>query len=157
MEQHSLEPHRDQPAFITCWGFWALMAGGLAVILVFAQIIGPSFEPKATVGSQIGEIAGEIKRSAWSSLLGLPKAEPEVVATPIWYYFALAAPVLGVCAIILSVISAILKENWRFATYGTALGVAAVVFQLFWWVALVVAGMILLVSIIENLDSIFSF
>ena len=70
---------------------------------------------------------------------------------------ALAAPLLGILAVFLSLISGLLRENWRYAAYGVALGVTAIVFQYFWWVALLVAGVILLVTIIANIGDIFSF
>ncbi|MBN2905177.1 MAG: hypothetical protein JXJ18_00545 [Rhodobacteraceae bacterium] len=131
--------------------------GALALALVFIQIIGPTFEPKPSAASQIGEIAGEIKRSAWRSFLGLPKPEPEVQATPFSAYLALAAPILGAIAVVLSVISGVLRENWRYAVYGTSLGAGAIVFQFFWWMLLVIVGAMLLVAIIENIGDIFSF
>ncbi|MEL7153786.1 MAG: hypothetical protein AAFN51_08370 [Pseudomonadota bacterium] len=139
------------------WGIWALLAGGIALILVFFQIVGPTLETKQSAATQIGEIAGEIRRSAWRSFLGLPKPEPEIVAPPISSYLALVAPVLGVVAIILSVISGLFRENWRYAVYGASLGASAIVFQYLWWVALLIASVILLVSIIENIGDIFSF
>lgn len=157
MEQNADMNLHDRPQFLSKWGFWALLFGAASLILVFAQFALPAFEAKPSVGTQIGEIAGEIKRSAWRSFLGLPKPEPEAVATPLWMYFAMVAPVLGIIAICLSVVSAVLRENWRYSVYATSFGVAAIVFQMFWWVALLVAGVVLLVSIIENMDSIFSF
>ena len=107
--------------------------------------------------SQIGEIAGEIRRSAWRSFLGLPKPPTEIKNPTIWDYMAFVAPFVGVLAIVLSVISRVLRENWRFAAYGTALGASAIVFHYFWWVAMLFAGVILLVAIIENIGDIFSF
>jgi len=157
MEQNADPLMQDAPQLLNKWGFWALLFGAAALILVFAQMALPMFESKPSAGAQIGEIAGDIKRSAWRTFLGLPKPEPEVVATPVWAYFAMAAPVLGILAVCLSVISAILRENWRFATYATSFGVAAIVFQMFWWVALLIAGVALLVTIIENMGDIFSF
>ena len=41
--------------------------------------------------------------------------------------------------------------------YGTCLGVSAIVFQFVWWLALLVAGILLIVAIIENMSDIFSF
>src|SRR6056297_3953294 len=102
-------------------GFWAVLAGGLAMILVFAQIVGPAFEPSPSAGERVGEIAGEIKRAAWRTFLGLPKPEPEVQATPVVVYLAMIAPVFGVLAVILAVVSGVKRENWRFATYGACL------------------------------------
>lgn len=138
-------------------GFWAIVVGGLAMVLVFAQIAAPSFETSPSAGERVGEIAGEMKRAAWRSFLGLPKPEPEVQATPFVVYLAMIAPVFGGLAVILAVVSGVKRENWRFATYGACLGVGAIVFQFLWWVALLVAGMVLLVAIIENLGEFFSF
>ena len=70
-------------------------------------------------------------------------------------YVAIAAPVFAILAVVLSAISGVLRENWRFSVYGTSLGVAAIVFQYFWWLALVLAGVVLMVAIIENIGDIF--
>ena len=131
-------------------------AVALALMLVFAQIVGPTLEPKPSIGTQIGEIAGDIRRSAWRSFFGLPNPAPEAVAPSIWSYFELAAPIIGVVAVVLSLISGVLRENWRYPVYGTTLGVAAIVFQYVWWLAMLVAGVVLLVAIIENIGEIFS-
>lgn len=144
------------PPFRT-WGFWAVLSGALALLLVFTQILGPTFEPKPSVGTQIGEIAGEIKRSAWRTVLGLPKPAPEPVPLSVWDYAAMAAPILGVAAIVLSAISAVLRENWQCAVYGTCLGAAAILFQLFWMVALLIVGALLLTAILKNMGGIFGF
>jgi ABC-type multidrug transport system fused ATPase/permease subunit len=157
MEQHIHMPTPEGPAFLKTWGFWAVLAGALAVLLVFAQFIGPSFEAKPSVGSQIGEIAGDIKRSAWRSFFGLSQPAPEPAAPSIWIYAAMAAPVFALVAIVLSLISGLLRENWRFPVYGTSLGVAAIVFQFVWWIALLICGIVLLVAIIENIGDFFSF
>ncbi len=138
-------------------GFWAVLTGAIALCLVFVQIVGPTLEPAPSAATQIGEIAGEIKRSAWRSFLGMPAPEPEEQAAPASSYLALAAPILGVIAILLSLASGILRENWRYSVYGTTLGAAAVIFHFVWWIALLVAGVLLLVAIIENIGDIFSF
>ena len=139
------------------WGLWAVLFGALALALVFVQIAAPSFEPKPSAGAQIGEIAGEIKRSAWRTFLGLPKPEVKPEPASLTFYLAVAAPILGILAIVLSLISGVLRENWRYAAYGASLGATAIVFQYFWWLALIVAAVVLLVAIIENIGDIFSF
>lgn len=145
------------PEFLRRWGFWAVIAGATALMLVFAQIVGPSFEAKPSAGAQIGEIAGEIKRSAWRSLFGLASEAPQPAAPTIWNYLSVLAPALGIVAIVLSLISGIKRENWRYPTYAVGFAASAIVFQFFWWVALLVVGMMLLVAIIENIGDIFSF
>ncbi|GFE65228.1 hypothetical protein [Litoreibacter roseus] len=157
MEHNSDNPLRDMPDLFRRWGFWAVLFGAVALVLVFAQLIGPALETQQSVGTQIGQIAGEIKRSAWQTLLGWPKPEPEVVAPPIWFYAAMVAPVLGVIAVVLSLISVMRRENWRYAAYGTSLGAAAITFQFVWMIAILIVGVLLLIAIIENIGDIFSF
>lgn len=150
-------PNTTAPILFRRIGFWAVLSGAAALVLVFVQIAGPSLEPSPSVATQVGEMAGEIKRAAWRSFFGLPQPEPEPQAVPVRNYLALAAPILGVVAVVLSLVSAIARENWRFPVYGTSLGAAAIVFHYFWWVALLIAGVVLLVAILENLGDIFSF
>jgi hypothetical protein len=137
------------------WGFWGVLAGGLALVLVFLQLAGPSLTPQPSVGNQIGEIAGDIARSAWQSFRGEYVPEPEVADPPIWMVLGMAAPVLGVVAIVLSLVSAVRQENWHYPFYGAGLGGAAIVFYFVWWLAALFAGVLLLVAIIENIGNIF--
>ena len=139
------------------WGLWAVLTGGLGLILVMGFIFGPTLEPTPSAATQIGEMAGEIKRATWRSFLGLKQPEPEPVPTSIWLYLGVAGPILGVVAIVLAAISAIRRENWRFAAYATALGGGAILAHFLWWIVILFAGVMLLVAIIENIGDIFSF
>lgn len=157
MDTHTANSAQADPNPFRKWGLWAVLTGALALTLVFVQIVGPSLQPQPSAATQIGDMAGEIKRAAWRSFLGLPKPEPEVQPTPVWTYLALAAPILGIVAMVLSLVSGLLRENWRFAAYGASLGISAIVFQYVWWVALLFVGVLLLVAMIENIGDIFSF
>ncbi|MEM8775412.1 MAG: hypothetical protein AAGF53_10285 [Pseudomonadota bacterium] len=148
----------DQPIeFLKRWGFWAVISGAISLLLVFIHISGFFAEPQPSAATQIGEIAGEIKRAAWRSFFGFSSGEAVPQATTTTDYLAVIAPSLGALAIVLAVISGVLRENWRFAVYGTGLGASAILFHFFWWVALLFAGVMLLVAIIENIGDIFSF
>lgn len=155
-ETTDTDPH-DLRHFLRQWGIWALASGVIALLFAFHQIFGPSFEPAPSIGAQIGEIAGDIRRGAWRSFLGLPKPAAEPVPLSLSAYLPLAAPVFGLIAIALSIVSASMRENWHLATYAALFGIAAIIFQLLWWIVLVVVGMVLLVTIIENIGEIFSF
>jgi hypothetical protein len=137
------------------WGFSGVLAGALGVLMVFIQIIGPTLEPQPSVGNQVGEIAGDIARSAWESFRGEYVPEPEPAEISVWVMAGFAAPVLGVVAIVLSVISGVRHENWHYPVYGTGLGAAAILFYFVWWIALLFAGVLLIGAILENLGSIF--
>jgi hypothetical protein len=139
----------------SAWGFWSVLAGAVAVMLVFLQIAGPSLEPQPSVGNQIGEIAGDIARSAWESFRGEYVPEPEPVRNSKWIVLGLLAPLMGVVAIVLSLVSAVRRENWHYPFYGAGLGVTAILFYFFWWVALLIAGAMMLVAILDNIGSIF--
>lgn len=157
MTQSLTPPASQDPNPLRSIGFWGLATGALALALVFVVIFGPSLQPQPSVGTQIGEIAGDMKRAAWRSFFGLEQPEAEVVKPSVFDYLAFAPPILGALAIVLAVVSRIKGENWRYLTYGTTLGGAAIVFHFFWWVTLVIAGVMLLVAIIENLGDFFSF
>lgn len=145
------------------WGFWALLAGAVALVLVFAQIGLPmTVEQKTSVATQIGEMAGEMKRAAWRSFLGMEREVAPVDAQPVpfalWIhpYIVLVAPVFGAASIVLAAIAASLHEDKRMPAYGATLGAAAIAFQFLWWVAALIAGIVLLIAIIRNLGSFFS-
>ncbi|RVU38284.1 hypothetical protein EOI86_03040 [Hwanghaeella grinnelliae] len=148
---------RQGPSPFRKTGFWAVLIGASALMLVFLQIVGPALEPQPSAASQIGEIAGEIKRSAWWTLLGLWKPQPIVEHTPIWTYLAVAAPMMGAIGLVLSLLSGVRRENWRYAVYGASLSAAAIVFQFVWWMMLLVLGALFLIAVIENIGDIFSF
>ena len=143
------------PEFLRKWGFWGVAAGAAALLTVFVQIGAPMMEPQPSVGTQIGEIAGDIRRAAWDRFLGREPAAPEPVQPKLTDYLIYAAPVLGVLAIILSLVSGLKGENWRFPYYAAGLGGAAILFHFFWWALLMVLGVMLLIAIIENIGDIF--
>lgn len=147
------------PRVFASWGLWAVVSGAVAMALVFVQIQLLSSQESASIGQQIGEIAGEIRRSAWRSFLGLapPVPEAETVAPTRTLFDAIyiAAPILAGIAIVLSAISVISRENWRLGFYGAALGGGAILFQYLWWMAVLILGFLLIFKIIENIGDIF--
>lgn len=146
----SLELHRK-------WGFWGVVAGAVGLVAVFYQIAAPMMEPAPSVGTQIGEIAGEMRRAAWDSFLGRETAAPEPVAAgqTIMAYLIFIGPALGCLALVLALVSGLRGEDRRLPAYGTGLGVAAITFQFIWLVAALIVGAMLLVAIMKNMGSIF--
>jgi hypothetical protein len=137
------------------FGLWAVLAGALGLLAVFVHIVYPSLQPAPSVGSQIGEIAGDIGRSAWYSFRGLEDPVAVEEAPAYWMSLAIVGPALGAVALILSLISRLRGENWHYPAYGAGLGIAAVTLQFIWLVAALIAGVLLLVAIIENFGDIF--
>ncbi|MEM7653519.1 MAG: hypothetical protein AAF220_10105 [Pseudomonadota bacterium] len=141
------------------WGLWAVMFGAVSVALVLVQMQLLSSQEAAPIGQQIGEIAGEIKRNAWRSFLGLASPEPEPVpaSRDIFGTLFMITPFVAGVALVLSAISFVKRENWRLGFMGVALGGGAILFQFAWWMVLVLLGFLLLFKIVENIGDIFSF
>jgi hypothetical protein len=156
MTEHSAHTKGLAPHPFYTFGLWAVLAGGLGLIIVFVHIAYPSLQPAPSVGSQIGEIAGDIGRSAWFSLRGLEDPKPVEEEANYWMYLAIIGPALGVVALVLSLISGLRRENWHYPAYGAGLGVAAITFQFFWLIVALIGGVLLLIAIIENIGDIFS-
>jgi len=128
------------------------------MVLVFVQIQMLSGQEAAPIGQQIGEIAGDIKRAAWRSFLGLaPEPAPLPAARTLFDTIYIATPVIGGIAIVLAAISLLMRENWRLGFYGVALGGGAILFQYLWWMVMIILGFVLLIKIVENIGDIFSF
>ena len=138
-------------------GFWGVLTGALALALVFFQIIGPSLEPSPSAATQVGEATGEMARAAWRAFFGLEPEEAAIEPVSFYARIALAGPILGIVALVLALISGLRREPWRYATYATSLGAAAILFHFLWWVAVLIAGVVLLVAILKNIGDIFGF
>ena len=136
------------------WGHVAIGTGALALSLAMLHVFGGPFTPQPSIGTTVGEIAGDMRAAALRALSGEPQPAPVPRGWDIDRVLMLAAPLLGVVAIVLSMVAALRKERLRLAGYGATLGVGAIVFQLIWWIAALIAGVILLVAIIENVDGI---
>ena len=93
----------QSPRVLTSWGLWAMICGAVAMVLVFVQIQMLSGQETASIGQQIGEIAGDIKRSAWRSFLGLAPPEPEPIPSSreLFDMIFAATPVIAGIAIVL--------------------------------------------------------
>jgi hypothetical protein len=132
------------------WGHFAIGAGALALSLAMLHVFGGPFAPQPSAGTTVGEIAGEMRAAALRALNGEPQPAPVPRGWDIDRVLMVAAPLVGVLAIVLSMVAALRREGLRLAGYGAALGVGAIVFQTVWWIAMLIAGVVLLVAIIEN-------
>jgi hypothetical protein len=132
-----------------------LGAAGLFIALL-VMYAGP-FAPQQDIGTTIGEIAGNIRASAWRSFLGLQQPESTVLQRTwnIDRILMAAAPSAGVLGVLMSIVAYIRREPRRVASYGMALSVCAIFVQVLFVILMIVAGVMLLVSILENMDSIF--
>jgi hypothetical protein len=136
------------------WGHVAMGTGALALALAMLHVFGGPFAPQPSVGISVGEIAGEMRAAALRAVNGEPQPAPVPRGWDADRILALAGPLVGVLAILLSMVATLRRDGLRLAGYGAALGVGAIVFQMVWWIALLIAGTILLVAIIQNIGEI---
>lgn len=135
----------------------AIGLGGLGLFIALLVVYAGPFAPQQDIGTAIGEIAGNMRAAAWRSFLGLEQPEATIVQRDwdIDRILMTAAPAAGVLGIIMAITAYIRGEPKRVATYGMLLSVCAIFVQVLLIVVMIIAGVVLLINIIQNLDSIF--
>lgn len=142
----------ERPAKFGLVGFML----GIASLVVILIQLSAFFEPQEqSSGIIIGEIAADIKQSAARALAGEPA--PELTPPPLDYsqFITIAALCLAGVAIMLGGFGLYRKEPHRLSYMAVGIGVSAFVVQYVFWLAILICGVALLISIIGNLDSIF--
>ena len=114
------------------------------------------FELQAqTTGSVIGEIAADIKQSTARALSGEAAPKP----TPPPQDFGQLATIVALCAaglaVMLGGVGLYRNEPHRLSYLAVGIGISAFVMQYVFWLAILICGIALLISIVENLGSIF--
>lgn len=132
------------------WGLAAVLFGGLALIISMVVVFAGPFAPQQSVGTSIGQIIGEISLSAMNTVRGEALPSPEIPPWNIDRVLAITGPVLAVVGFVAAIVSAIGHDPWRLPTYGALLGIAAITIQFLWWLALLIAGTVLLLAILAN-------
>lgn len=139
------------------FSFAAIGLGGIGLFIALLVVYAGPFAPQQDVGTAIGEVAGNIRAAAWRSFLGLEQPESTIVqrAWDIDRILMTTAPAAGVLGVIMAITAYIRREPKRIASYGLALSVCAIFVQVFLIVLMIVAGVMLLIGIMENMGSIF--
>ena len=132
------------------WGIGSIAFGGAALLISMLVVFAGPFAPQQSIGTSVGQIIGEIAVSAMDTVRGEAPPAPEAQPWDIDRVLMIAGPVLAICGFIAAIVSTIKQDPWRMAAYGTAMGVAAITVQFIWWVAILICGILLLISIIEN-------
>lgn len=139
------------------WGLASIGLGSIAFIVTAIVIFAGPFAPQQSIGSTIGEIIGDISVSAFKTVRGDELPPPEVAAWDIDRVLMITGPILAILAMITAIVSAFKHDPKRLPTYGAVLGVAAISMQFIWWVVMIIAGVALLISIIESGPSFLEF
>ena len=139
------------------FSYAAIGLGGIGLFIALLVVYAGPFAPQQDVGTAIGEIAGNMRAAAWRSFLGLEQPDSTIVQRDwdIDRILMTAAPAAGVLGVVMAITAYIRREPRRVASYGMALSVCAIFVQVLLIIVMIVAGVMLLISIIENMDSIF--
>jgi hypothetical protein len=143
--------HRDN-----AFSLASIVLGALGMSLALLAVYAGPFSPQPDVGTSIGEIAGNMRAAAQRALQGLPQPEETITQRP-WdvdRVMMAAAPILGVLGVVTAIVAYIRREPKRAATCGLLISVGAIFVQIVLIVTLIIAGAIILVGIMKNMDSI---
>ncbi|WP_394177888.1 hypothetical protein [Yoonia maritima] len=128
---------------------------GIASLVVVLIQLSAFFEPQEkSSGTVIGEIAVEIKQSAARALAGEPAPQPTPPPRNYRQFITFSALCVAGIAVVLGGIGLYRNEPHRLSYLAVGIGVSALVMHYVFWLAILICGIALLVSIIGNLDSI---
>ncbi|MBT8414212.1 MAG: hypothetical protein KJO30_07770 [Boseongicola sp.] len=137
------------------FGFFGFILGAISLVILVVQmsaLFEP--EPEKSAATTIGEIAAEIKDSAARALSG----EPAPVAPPpppsYGPMITIVALVMAGAAMISGGIALYRHEPTRLPVLAIGFGTSAIVMHFVFWLALLICGIVLLVSIMNNLGDI---
>jgi len=137
------------------FGLVGFMLGIASLVVILIQL-SAFFEPQEkSSGTFIGEIAADIKQSAVRALAGEPAPEPTPTPQNYSQFITIAALCVAGIAVALGGIGIYRNEPHRLSYMAVGIGVSAFVMQFVFWLAILICGVSLLISIIGDLDSIF--
>lgn len=139
------------------WGLTGVIAGLIAVALVTLSLSSIFAEPQPSMATQIGEMAAEIRKSAMRSMMGTEQPVPETPAITVAMIVTIAIPVLAGGAALCGAIGLFRREPRSLPLLALGFGTGAFLMQYLFWMALFIGGVVLMVAILNNLDSILDF
>lgn len=138
------------------FSYAAIACGGAGIFIALLVVYAGPFSPQPDIGTSIGEIAGNTRAAAMRAVQGLPQPQ-ETIVQATWdidRILMAAAPAAGVLGLILAIVAFIRREPRRAAACGMAISIGAIFVQVVLIAVLIIAGVMLLIGIMQNLDSI---
>ena len=129
--------------------------GALALAGAMIAIYAGPFAPQPKPGVVLGEFAADFVASAMRGFEGTAQPAPVAPARTIDDVIAIAVSAGSVLSIVLAIVAFARREPVRLGIGALALGGAAVTFQFVTWVALLICGVILMASVINNVGALF--
>lgn len=136
------------------FGLIGFLLGVVSLVVILVQV-SAFFEPQEkSSGTTIGEIAADIKQSAARAMAGEPAPERAPPPRDFGQIAMIAALCAAGVAVVLGSIGLYRNEPPRLAYMAVGAGFSAFAMLYVFWLAILICGVVLLISIIGNLDSI---
>ncbi|WP_299772960.1 hypothetical protein [uncultured Tateyamaria sp.] len=142
----------ERPARFGLAGF---LLGIASLVIILIQLSAFFEPPEKSSGAVIGEIAADIVQSAARVVAGDPAPDRSPPPEDYDQLITIAALCVAGIAVVLGGIGLYRNEPHRLSHMAVGVGVSALVLQYVFWLAILICGVALLISIIGNLDSIF--
>ena len=131
------------------WSGTGFFLGAGALLLAVIQFWAGPFAPQPETAVSLGELSAEVGKSMLRSWVGIDPPPPEPLPWDIDRILQTVAAGLGALAIVLALVGFVRRENWRYAVGAAALGGSAILFQLFIWVVVVIAFVLIVGAIMS--------
>ena len=135
-------------------GLIGSIVGAAALLMVLVQTFAGPFAPQQKIGVTIGEIVVDIHQTIKKKLRHEPLPKPTAKSWNIDNWLVLVSSALAVIAILVGCVALARREQIHLSSAAIALGASAILAKLFIWVALLIAGAIILYAIITNFGDI---
>jgi len=133
------------------FGWLGFAVGAAALVLTCVTFWAGPFAPQQVAGVTLGELAGDIAKSAARSVSGQPQPEPAIQPRNIDDLLKIGVGTLAGLAIVIGVAALVRHEEKRAAISGIALGGLAVGVQLFTWSIIMIVGALVIVGLMYAL------
>jgi len=141
------------------FGFAGLFFAAIGLVIAMVTIYAGPFAPQPELGVAIGEVAGDAIKATLREVFNRPQPE-NVTVQQSWTIdktLQIIVVVTAVFAILLAIFAAFRREPRTIVFGALSLGIAALVFQFFAWVALLICGVIIIMAILNFFGDVFSF
>lgn len=133
-------------------GIIGMGIGAISLMMALVHFWAGPFAPQPTLETAVAEAAAEIREATIRALQGEEPAPKERAAWDIDKKLQVATASFGGLAIIFAIFGYVGHEPKRQVAGAAALGVSAIVFQFFAWLALVLIFVILVAAVLQNFD-----
>ena len=133
-------------------GLAGFALGGLALLVVMVHLLVGPFSPRPDAAVTLGEMASQVGKSALRDIFGLKQPGPKSQPWDIDRILKLVVVVCSVLGVILGAIALFLRERRLVGLWAIGLGIGAITIQILAWTVLVIAGVLIIISIMSIFD-----